>query len=779
MKAKFHFCMAQLLYMEIRAGGGSLAIKDLTCKMPEKLRDSILENAGAFLAGSLGPDFYPDMMVGKLRVHPKKDINPGLWLTMMIEDFRLSYDPSKPENKEAREVFAFIAGWMTHYACDTFMNTYVNHVTSGYYGDDAKTPPDSKEAKRFFSAVETYLEIKLQKNPFLLYPNIKAPSAFLKRFFLEDRRVCFNNASSRSEFIFKKAKDEKKEPYLPGLSSSKEVKETKTGSDPKTGQPAAAEETPEEIAMLDYSEDYLDIFFLLGGIRKVFYFDEKAPFYEQAEIGKKKQARSERLKRLNDADELINEWLGIFEKLAGDMLIADAGDEGTIKERLAEFKQDLDEFEKGLKNILHQCAYVFIEDGLPQWLLDYLLRKNSINLGELAGQLKTADGSPFTGEIGIKIKGPYSPIVKQTNNLILNLCSDAIPKMTAKILKHAETCLQGGDPELILNNKWDKEKFDELLGDSNWDRHYSNNQTFAPYADALLFAKLCLIGASFDQVVKQVYDKSHKFIKQLYGKKPEDFFNLIEPKSYPSSTQRLRINIEKGESASLKEISVMFGANELLEVKNEKAYGKIYLQFEKYTKVADILSVSFTMLQGSDKKAEEAAPEDKPETETEKVPDAETEKKPDDEKEKEPDAETEKKPDDKNKKSAYKILVEAEDLKFKGFWKPLIIVEGALTSAEECKVEYTKNLPDNVDQSKPKAEFKDGEYRVKIPIAYKKAEKKLKKEFTRDDFDIHLGVFNFLKSLESGREWEKLEKDHTAYFYFLKTIMRLSDECYR
>ena len=802
MKAKFHYYMALLLYMEICDGAGHLLIKDLECEMSQHLRDAIMENEKAFFAGSLGPDFYPDMLVGKLRIHPKKNINPGLWLVMMIEDFRNSYDPTKSENKEAREVFAFIAGWMTHYACDVFMNTYVNGVTGGYFFGDAKTPPDTKEAKAFFRAVETYLEIKLEKNPLLRLNEIKAPAEYLKRFFLEDRRVCFNSASSRSEFIFKKPKEDKSKPYLPAFSSAKSAKDTASEKDTKSEQSSTAEETPEEVAMLDYSEESLDIFFLLGGIRKVFYYDERAPYDEQPEIGKKITTKRDRQKSLKNTDILINDWLSLFEKLAGDVLMIKADNAGAFKERLAKFKLDLDEFEKRLKTIMYECGYLFIDDGLPQWLLDYLLRKNILNLGELAGQLKSGDGGPVTSEIGIKIKGPFTPAVKQTNNIILNMCSEVIPKMMEKIYKNVETSLMGGDPEPVLTGKWDKEEFDENLGNFGPEVYYTCNQTFTPFADALMLAKLCLLGKSFDEVVKQVHERSHKYIQWLYKKPKEGKFDLIEPKSFPASTQRLRVNLKSGDSTSVREISVMYGPNDLLVVKNEKAYNHIYLQFEKYTKYTDFISVTFTvqsdLAKGPPEEKQEEKQEEKPGEKREEsldiVPDLVPDDAPGVVPDISPDNSTEIKSEEKQEdkpeettvategekpKTKYEIIIEAEDLKFKGKWKPLVNIEGALTSAEECKVEYTKNLPDNVEQSNPIVDSADGEFRITIPITYKKVKKKEKEEKPRDEYDIYLGVFNFLKSLEAGKEWTKLEKDHPPYFYFLNSLMHLTDKCYR
>ena len=752
MKAKFHYYMAQLLYLEMREGAGSLSIKDMECKMPEQLYKAILENEKAFLAGSLGPDFYPDMLVGKLRIHPKKDVNPGLWLVMMIEDFRNSYDPAKSENKEANEVFAFIAGWMTHYACDAFMNTFVNHVNSEFFLGDAKTPPDSDEAKGLFRAIEASLELKLKQNPLLYYPRIKAPSDYLKRFFLDDRRVCFNSAGSRSEFIFKKPKEDKSKPYMPGFPSTKNAKDTTAGKDAKSEQAADAVETPEEVAMLDYSEESLDIFFLLGGIRKVFFYDEKAPYYEQMGIGKKVPVKRDRQESLKNADALINDWLSLFEQLAGDILNISADDESAVKERLAQFKLDLDEFEKRIKTILHECAYLFIDDGLPQWLLDHLLRKNLLKLTELEDQLKMAEAEGVTAEIGIKITGPFTPVVKQTNDMILDLCSEVLPKMMGKIYEHVEKSLQGGDPGSILTDKWDKEKFDERLGNFGPEVHYTRNQTFTHFHDALMLAKLCLIGKSFDDVVGQVHKQSHKYIQRLYKKPDEGKFDLIEPKSFPASTQRLRVNLKSGGNASIKKIDLLYGTNDLLTVENEKAYDQIYVLFEKYTKYSDVIRVSFTVLV---KPAKE--PEGKPATAADDKPAAAAEDKP---------------------QAKYEISIEAEDLRFKDKWKPLVNIEGALTSAEECKVEYTKNLPENVEQSPPKVEKTDDEIHVVIPITYKKVKKKEKEEKPRDDFDIYLGVFNFLKSLENGKEWAKLEKDHPPYFYLLLSLMHITDEYY-
>lgn len=119
-----------------------------------------------FLAGSIGPDAYPDIMTGQQIIHPGTNLPllgdptrgetptvPGAdaWLTHL---WRLAYRaPERPDwirtpisilNRptDTLAIRAFVSGYLTHAAGDMFMHTFVNH----YAGGDFAVSPDPRNA---------------------------------------------------------------------------------------------------------------------------------------------------------------------------------------------------------------------------------------------------------------------------------------------------------------------------------------------------------------------------------------------------------------------------------------------------------------------------------------------------------------------------------------------------------------------------------------------------------------------------------------------------------
>ncbi len=102
-----------------------------------RLRDAIRQQPLAYFAGVLGPDAYPDMITGQMRVHPPGEGAPGdpdlnaygagtePWLARLWT-LAFTTEPSP-------EVRAFAAGYLTHAAGDYFAHTYVNARTGGIF----------------------------------------------------------------------------------------------------------------------------------------------------------------------------------------------------------------------------------------------------------------------------------------------------------------------------------------------------------------------------------------------------------------------------------------------------------------------------------------------------------------------------------------------------------------------------------------------------------------------------------------------------------------------
>ena len=103
MKHRGHVYMAHLIHEELFLNDGWLEIKTLPdehgrresmkYKVPDVLADAILHHRGCFIAGSIGPDFFPDMSTGQMYIHPQ---NSGKFLEFMYEQLRMLL-PNTPE----------------------------------------------------------------------------------------------------------------------------------------------------------------------------------------------------------------------------------------------------------------------------------------------------------------------------------------------------------------------------------------------------------------------------------------------------------------------------------------------------------------------------------------------------------------------------------------------------------------------------------------------------------------------------------------------------------
>lgn len=115
-------------------------------QVSDEVCSAIRANLGAFRAGNLGPDAFPDPVVGQMTTHPGVE---GGWAT----DRWLSHVLNAANTPED---VAFAYGFISHAAADVFAHSYVNH-----YAGDVFVLSDGETAVelRHF-ALEKYIESK-------------------------------------------------------------------------------------------------------------------------------------------------------------------------------------------------------------------------------------------------------------------------------------------------------------------------------------------------------------------------------------------------------------------------------------------------------------------------------------------------------------------------------------------------------------------------------------------------------------------------------------------
>lgn len=142
---KTHLWIGQQIIAEvnqscrIRIGDVPLALEPVLCS-------SIRNHPKAFLAGSLGPDAYPDIITGQVTTHPGVDDD---WRT---SDWLVHLYASAQPGAE----LAFSAGYVVHAASDVFAHTYVN----AYAGDVFVLSHERAVERRHF-VLEKYIDSKL------------------------------------------------------------------------------------------------------------------------------------------------------------------------------------------------------------------------------------------------------------------------------------------------------------------------------------------------------------------------------------------------------------------------------------------------------------------------------------------------------------------------------------------------------------------------------------------------------------------------------------------
>lgn len=186
MKGKTHVYFANLIINDlVRTGKLTLPqYGDFT--PPDDVIRAILDHPAAFRAGSVGPDFYPDMLLGQSVIHAE---HSGTWLTLLFNE----YGRLPVAHPERLKCYAFILGFMLHYAADMFGHHYVNSWSRGWF----ELAPDAEKIKIMLRhiLVETYIDRKV---PAGNCADLDAPIWFLRDVFTATiaRQRCATAAST-------------------------------------------------------------------------------------------------------------------------------------------------------------------------------------------------------------------------------------------------------------------------------------------------------------------------------------------------------------------------------------------------------------------------------------------------------------------------------------------------------------------------------------------------------------------------------------------------------
>lgn len=109
-----------------------VSLGDKEYEVPEEFWEAIFAYPDAFRAGSMGPDFYPDIIVGQMFIHPydnNAEVGSGEWVTLLCD----SLNKMPKDSNERKEALAFTLGVMLHFCGDLFGHDFINAFAGGSY----------------------------------------------------------------------------------------------------------------------------------------------------------------------------------------------------------------------------------------------------------------------------------------------------------------------------------------------------------------------------------------------------------------------------------------------------------------------------------------------------------------------------------------------------------------------------------------------------------------------------------------------------------------------
>lgn len=126
MKSKAHIYMANLIMDEVTKNG-RVTIGETEYAVPKKVLEVINKYPDYVRAGSVGPDFFPDLITGQMIIHPT---DSGKIINLMWDELT-----TLKEGANYDQAFAFYLGFTLHYACDMFSHYYINKYAGGFFPD--------------------------------------------------------------------------------------------------------------------------------------------------------------------------------------------------------------------------------------------------------------------------------------------------------------------------------------------------------------------------------------------------------------------------------------------------------------------------------------------------------------------------------------------------------------------------------------------------------------------------------------------------------------------
>ena len=138
---------------------GMVTIDGRNYPLQPKLLSALRRWPAYYNAGVIGPDGFPDLIMGQSIIHPT---NTGLWLRHLLEDAWAAQDdvfepnlpqswesPYNPQYNDAEEgqILAFTYGFLTHAAGDVWAHTLINEMSGEVFPGVSEMLSDQSSAE--------------------------------------------------------------------------------------------------------------------------------------------------------------------------------------------------------------------------------------------------------------------------------------------------------------------------------------------------------------------------------------------------------------------------------------------------------------------------------------------------------------------------------------------------------------------------------------------------------------------------------------------------------
>jgi hypothetical protein len=98
--------------------------------LPPRLVLALSQKRAWYDAGVVGPDAFPDLVMGQSVIHPE---NTGLWLNHVLDSAWAAQGSPTYTDDEELEILAFAYGFLTHASGDMWAHTLVNDFSGGVF----------------------------------------------------------------------------------------------------------------------------------------------------------------------------------------------------------------------------------------------------------------------------------------------------------------------------------------------------------------------------------------------------------------------------------------------------------------------------------------------------------------------------------------------------------------------------------------------------------------------------------------------------------------------